>query len=205
MTRIELAADGRLRRRVIAGIASTGALALTPARLIAAPVGSSAELGFTELPDGALAEQSLQVLPGKVPLIRKTARPPNFETPIEYFRTPITRNDAFFVRWHLSSIPELDAASWVLTVGGESATARAALHAGAAAKRIRARSRHGRVPMLRQPARIVRAARPGRAMGRRCDGQRRLAWRASQGCPRARGAQGGRGRGRLRRRGSRRA
>ena len=120
MTRIELAADGRLRRRVIAGIAGTGALALTPARLIAASVGSSAELGFTELPDGTLAEQSLQVLPGKLPLIRKTARPPNFETPIEYFRTPITRNDAFFVRWHLSSIPELNAASWVLTVGGDS-------------------------------------------------------------------------------------
>ena len=120
MTRMELAADGRLRRRVIAGIAGTGAFALTPARLIAASVGSSAELGFTELPDGALAEQSLQALPGKVPLIRKTTRPPNFESPIEYFRTPLTRNDAFFVRWHLSSIPELNAASWVLTVGGDS-------------------------------------------------------------------------------------
>jgi DMSO/TMAO reductase YedYZ molybdopterin-dependent catalytic subunit len=55
-----------------------------------------------------------------VPLIRKTARPPNFETPIEYFRSPITRNDAFFVRWHLSVIPKLDAATWTLTVGGES-------------------------------------------------------------------------------------
>jgi DMSO/TMAO reductase YedYZ molybdopterin-dependent catalytic subunit len=89
-------------------------------RLLANPVGGTAQLGFTELPDGALAEQALQALPGKVPLIRKTARPPNFETPIEYFRTPITRNDAFFVRWHLSSIPEPDPASWTLTVGGES-------------------------------------------------------------------------------------
>jgi DMSO/TMAO reductase YedYZ molybdopterin-dependent catalytic subunit len=121
MTRIELAPEGRLRRRLLAGAAASGALAMMPARLIAAAIGSTADLGFTELPDGTLAEQSLQALPGKVPLIRKTARPPNFETPIEYFRTPITRNDAFFVRWHLSVIPEIDAQSWALTVGGESA------------------------------------------------------------------------------------
>ena len=120
MTRTDLAPEGRLRRHLLAIAASTGALALKPLRLLAGPVGGTAELGFAELPDGALAVQSLQTLPGKVPLIRKTSRPPNFETPIEYFRTPITRNDAFFVRWHLSSIPEVDAASWVLTVGGES-------------------------------------------------------------------------------------
>ena len=120
MTRIELSAEGRLRRRVLAGVAGTGVLALAPARLIAASIGGTAELGFAEIPDGALADQSLQVLPGKVPLIRRTARPPNFETPIEYFRTPFTRNDAFFVRWHLAPIPDVDAASWVLTVGGES-------------------------------------------------------------------------------------
>src|SRR4026207_1200942 len=70
-------------------------------RAAAAPAGRAAERGFTELPGGALAEQSLQALPGKVPLIRKTARPPNFETPIEYFRTPITRNDASFRGWPL--------------------------------------------------------------------------------------------------------
>jgi sulfite dehydrogenase (cytochrome) subunit A len=121
MTRLELAPLGRRRRRLLAGAAGTGALALIgPTRLIAASIGSTAELGFAELPDGTLAEQSLQTLPGKVPLIRKTARPPNFETPIEYFRAPITRNDAFFVRWHLSVIPELTAATWLLTVGGES-------------------------------------------------------------------------------------
>ena len=120
MTRTDLAPEGRLRRHLLAIAASTGALALKPLRLLAGPVGGTAELGFAELPDGALAVQSLQALPGKVPLIRKTSRPPNFETPIEYLRTPITRNDAFFVRWHLSSIPEVDAASWVLTVGGES-------------------------------------------------------------------------------------
>src|SRR5215510_12035032 len=111
------------RRRLLAGAAGAGALAaLGPRRVLAAPVGSMAELGFTELPDGALAEQMLYALPGKVPLIKKTYRPPNFETPVEYFRTPITRNEAFFVRWHLAGIPQsIDVKDWTLSVGGESA------------------------------------------------------------------------------------
>jgi sulfite dehydrogenase len=109
------------RRRLIAG-AGGGALALAmPLPAFAAGVGSAADLGFAELPDGTLAEQKLAALPGKVGLIKKTYRPPNFETPIEYFRTPITRNDAFFVRWHLAGIPELSAQDWRLTVGGDSA------------------------------------------------------------------------------------
>jgi sulfite dehydrogenase len=107
------------RRRLLAG---AGALtALGAARALAADLGSSGALGFAELPDGTLAEQTLFKLPGKVPLIKKTYRPPNFETPIEYFRTPITRNDAFFVRWHLAGIAEVKAAEWSLTVAGESA------------------------------------------------------------------------------------
>jgi DMSO/TMAO reductase YedYZ molybdopterin-dependent catalytic subunit len=63
----------------------------------------------------------LDALPGKRPLIKLSWRPPNYETPIEYFRTPITPNDAFFVRYHLSSIPQIDAATWRLSVGGEGA------------------------------------------------------------------------------------
>jgi len=51
------------RRRLLAA----GALALAVPRLFAAPgrrpVGSTAELGFAELPDGALAEQELFALP----------------------------------------------------------------------------------------------------------------------------------------------
>src|SRR5215831_1430847 len=109
------------RRRLLAGAAGAGALAaLGPRRILAAPVGSMAELGFAELPDGALAEQILYALPGKVPLIKKTYRPPNFETPIQYLRTVITPNDAFFVRWHLAAIPEVSVAQWKLSVGGES-------------------------------------------------------------------------------------
>jgi DMSO/TMAO reductase YedYZ molybdopterin-dependent catalytic subunit len=63
----------------------------------------------------------LYALPGKVPLIKKTFRPPNFETPIDYFRAPVTPNNAFFVRYHIADIPQVKAAEWTLSVGGESA------------------------------------------------------------------------------------
>jgi DMSO/TMAO reductase YedYZ molybdopterin-dependent catalytic subunit len=104
------------RRRVLAAFAALGA-----SRVLGTPVGSMAELGFSELPDGTLEEQMLYTLPGKVPLIKKTFRPPNFETPVEYFHTAITPNRAFFVRWHLAGIPEVDAKNWTLSVGGDSA------------------------------------------------------------------------------------
>jgi len=64
----------------------------------------------------------MYALPGKVPLIKKTYRPPNFETPVEYFRTPITPNKAFFVRYHLAGVPQpIKAADWSLSVGGDAA------------------------------------------------------------------------------------
>jgi sulfite dehydrogenase len=110
------------RRRLVTGAAGASVLAaLSMRRALASPVGSSAALGYAELPDGTLAEQMLAKLPGKVPLVKKTFRPPNFETPPEYFRTVITPNNAFFVRWHLAGIPEVNVRDWKLTVGGESA------------------------------------------------------------------------------------
>ncbi len=114
--------DGTSRRSLLTGMAGAGAMAaLGPVRVLAGEVGGTRALGFAEIPDGALAEQYLFALPGKVPLIKKTYRPPNFETPIEYFRTPITPNNAFFVRYHLANIPEVKAAEWRLSIGGESA------------------------------------------------------------------------------------
>jgi len=112
------------RRSFLAKATGAGAASLLApaARVLAAgPVGSSGALGFAELPDGALAEQALYALPGKVPLIKKTFRPPNFETPVEYFRSAITPNKAFFVRYHLAGIPQVGAKEWSLSVGGESA------------------------------------------------------------------------------------
>src|SRR5262245_3909609 len=109
------------RRRVLQRLAGGGALLVArPSHLFAGTIGSMAELGFTEIPDGALAEQMLFALPGKLPLIKKTFRPPNYETPVQYFRTAITPNDAFFVRWHLSDIPHVDARTWKLAIGGDS-------------------------------------------------------------------------------------
>jgi DMSO/TMAO reductase YedYZ molybdopterin-dependent catalytic subunit len=73
------------------------------------------------LPDGTRAEAALESLPGKQALIKLSYRPPNYETPIEHFRTGITANDVFFVRYHLSDIPEIDGAKWRLMIGGEGA------------------------------------------------------------------------------------
>src|SRR5947209_5670276 len=73
------------------------------------------------LPEGTRQEAVLDALPGKKPLIKLSYRPPNYETPIEHLRTPITRNDVFFVRYHLSDIPHVDARSWKLAVGGDGA------------------------------------------------------------------------------------
>lgn len=63
----------------------------------------------------------LIALPGKRPLIKRSFRPPNFETPLADLRRQFTANDAFFVRYHLASIPEVDARTWRLRVGGASA------------------------------------------------------------------------------------
>lgn len=61
----------------------------------------------------------LATFPQKVPLIMLTDRPVQLETPRNYFLNPITPNDAFFVRWHLESIPnEVDLSTWRLSVEG---------------------------------------------------------------------------------------
>lgn len=73
------------------------------------------------LPQGLRDAAVLDKLPGKVPLIKLSYRPPNYETPVNYFNTLYTPNDAFFVRYHLADIPEIDAAKWRLKIGGEGA------------------------------------------------------------------------------------
>jgi DMSO/TMAO reductase YedYZ molybdopterin-dependent catalytic subunit len=69
------------------------------------------------LPAGAVAASVLDALPGKRPLIKRTYRPPNYETPVELFREAYTPNDAFYVRWH-SAVPEVARADWRLRIGG---------------------------------------------------------------------------------------
>jgi DMSO/TMAO reductase YedYZ molybdopterin-dependent catalytic subunit len=77
------------------------------------------------LPAGTRQSAVLEALPGKKPLIKLAYRPPNYETPVEYFRTAITPNDAFFVRYHLANIPQVDAKTWKIAVGGEGANGEA--------------------------------------------------------------------------------
>jgi DMSO/TMAO reductase YedYZ molybdopterin-dependent catalytic subunit len=66
-------------------------------------------------------EQStiLDALPGKEALIKKTYRPPNYETPVNYFDAPFTPNNLFFVRYHNAVIPEVKGGEWRLRVGGD--------------------------------------------------------------------------------------
>src|SRR5215831_17795071 len=73
------------------------------------------------LPEGVRANVIMDALPGKKPLIKLSYRPPNYETPIEYFRNAITPNDAFYVRYHLSNIPEVEVKTWKIYVGGNGA------------------------------------------------------------------------------------
>src|SRR5712671_3017024 len=80
-----------------------------------------------QLPEGTRQHAVLDALPSKQPLIKLSYRPPNYETPIELLRAAITPNDAFFVRYHLSDIPEVNAQTWRLSIGGEGASGEASL------------------------------------------------------------------------------
>lgn len=62
----------------------------------------------------------LVAYPQKRPLIQLTQRPPQLETPLSVFAEgPITPNDAFFVRYHLSDLPlQIDPMTFRLTVNG---------------------------------------------------------------------------------------
>jgi DMSO/TMAO reductase YedYZ molybdopterin-dependent catalytic subunit len=56
---------------------------------------------------------------GKKGMILLTDRPPNFETPLRYFKEDYTPNNGFFVRWHLSGLPSsIDENTFRLRVSG---------------------------------------------------------------------------------------
>src|SRR6266480_4914679 len=117
-----------LTRRHLIGAAGAGfALSGSPLGLksIAAAAGVDLPAG---LPQGLRDNAMLDTLPGKKPLIKLSYRPPNYETPLSYFRTAITPNDAFFVRYHLAIIPEVDPKTWKLTIGGDGANGQAELN-----------------------------------------------------------------------------
>lgn len=99
------------RRRFLAGsVAALGASAL-PVRALA----DSVQLPF------ANGDRPLLAFPQKRPLLVLTPRPPQLETPFAVFDQGVyTPNDAFFVRWHLSNIPQhVDASAHRIAVSGE--------------------------------------------------------------------------------------
>lgn len=102
------------RRGFLAGAGAAVAAGSLPAQALADTV----QLPF------ANGERPLIAFPQKRALIVLTPRPPQLETPFAIFdQGVITPNDAFFVRWHLSNIPQqIDANAHRIAVTGEIAT-----------------------------------------------------------------------------------
>ncbi len=99
------------RRRFLAAAGAALGAAALPLRAAADTV----QLPF------ANGERPLVAFPQKRPLILLTPRPPQLETPFAVFDEGVyTPNDAFFVRWHLSNIPQaVDAGTHRIAVSGE--------------------------------------------------------------------------------------
>ena len=83
--------------------------------------GSLAALGGLALlqRSGLAAAADTTALSGKESLVNLTDRPPNYETPVNYFDAPFTPNKHFFVRYHHAVIPEINASEWRLRIGGD--------------------------------------------------------------------------------------
>jgi DMSO/TMAO reductase YedYZ molybdopterin-dependent catalytic subunit len=106
----------------------TASVALAASGLPKFSQAAAAGVGTTPgIPAGVGSYVTMGTLPGKKPLIQLADRPPNYESPIEYLRTPITPNDQFFVRYHLADIPEVDPKSYKISVGGDGANGQAEL------------------------------------------------------------------------------
>ncbi len=111
------------RREFVRG--ALGGLAIAGAGLLAPRAGraQAPAPALPSLPAGAIEAGVLDALPGKRPLIKRSYRPPNYESPVASFNEEFTPNDAFFVRYHHADIPVVDAGAWTLQVDGEAAVA----------------------------------------------------------------------------------
>jgi DMSO/TMAO reductase YedYZ molybdopterin-dependent catalytic subunit len=107
-----------LTRRYLLQTAGAGAALAVPGLKLAEAAGAGLTPG---VPEGVASYATMATLPGKKPLIQLSDRPPNYEAPLEYLRTPITPNDQFYVRYHLADIPEVKAESYKIAVGGDGA------------------------------------------------------------------------------------
>ena len=94
-------------RALGAGALSVGAG--LPARLLHGSPGSV---------ESILAGRPMVRYPEKTDLILLTSRPPQLETPMHYFKSVITPNDAFYVRYHIPPPTHVDLNTWRLKIGG---------------------------------------------------------------------------------------
>lgn len=88
---------------------------LTKGSLLKLNAAHAAELAENPL----LAGRPLVRYPQKTELILLTSRPPQLETPMKYFETAITPNDAFYVRYHIYPPADIDVSQWRLRIGGQ--------------------------------------------------------------------------------------
>ena len=114
------------RRHLLGTAGASAALAMSGLGLPKFIEANAAEVPLTPgVPEGIRSYVTMATLPGKKPLIWLSDRGPNYESPLEYFRTPITPNDEFFIRYHLSDIPEVDPKTYKISVGGDGANGQA--------------------------------------------------------------------------------
>ena len=77
-------------------------------------------VGLTSPLDRLLAQAvKPSVAPGKEKLIVRSARPPDYETPVALLDSWITPIEHFYVRSHLPAPGGVDAATWTLSIDGE--------------------------------------------------------------------------------------
>ena len=93
-------------KNIAGSLAALGGLSLLQRSGLAAATGTEESL-------------VMDALPGKEALIKKTFRPPNYETPVNVFNAPFTPNKLFFVRYHNAVIPEVKISEWRLSIGGD--------------------------------------------------------------------------------------
>jgi len=114
------------RRHLLSTASAGAALAVSGIGLPRFGEGFAAAPTTPGVPDGIASYVTMGTLPGKKPLIQLSDKPPNYESPLEYLRTPITPNDQFFVRYHLADIPEtIDLKTYKISVGGDGANGQA--------------------------------------------------------------------------------
>jgi DMSO/TMAO reductase YedYZ molybdopterin-dependent catalytic subunit len=119
--------SGLSRRKIFKLLGGTG-LAIALERLLSgAPALAQEQAAARRIPDftgpGANPYWNsvgpIASYPEKAPLIVLSDRPVQLETPRQYFLTPFTSNDAFYVRWHLETIPNsVDLNTWRLRIEG---------------------------------------------------------------------------------------